>query len=170
MLLLPMGYAQREVSGSPCQHPRSGYPFSQRCPRTRENHLPRSRVIVEEKKSKYVWATILLALSLSATILVIINGTNLVAIGGDRSQVATAGANSFAYSGQWGSYGGPVTPNGVAADSSGNVFIADAKNYAVYELAKDGSLLASWGSQGIGPGHFSDPQGIARDPQGNVYI
>ncbi len=76
----------------------------------------------------------------------------------------------FGYSAQWGSYGGPTEPGGVAVDSSGNLYIADAKNYAVVKLAKNGSFIGSWGSYGSGPGQFKNPEGIALDPSGNIYV
>ncbi len=171
MLLRPMANAQREVSSSLGGHPSGNRSRSQHFSPMWENHLSRSRAPVAKKRPKHVWAAILLTLSLSGITLAILNGaTGLVGTAEDRSQVTVAGANSFAYSRQWGSYGGPITPNGVAVDSSGNLFIADAKNYAVYKLASDGSFVTTWGSQGTGPGQFKSPQGIARDPQGNVYV
>ena len=80
------------------------------------------------------------------------------------------GDSSFSYSSQWGSYGGPIMPNGVTVDPSGNVYIADAKNYAIVKLARDGSFVTSWGSYGTGPGQFRNPEGVALDASGNVYV
>src|SRR6266516_1969220 len=77
---------------------------------------------------------------------------------------------SFSYSTQWRSYGGPIMPNGVTVDSSGNTYIADAKNYAIDKLARDGSFVSSWGSYGTGPGQFRNPEGVALDASGNVYV
>ncbi len=61
-------------------------------------------------------------------------------------------------------------PNGVTVDPSGNVYIADAKNYAIVKLARDGSFVSSWGSYGMGPGQFRNPEGVALDASGNVYV
>src|SRR4029077_3002339 len=114
-------------------------------------YCPPPPVVITHGRSQYLWAIVLLTLSLSLFAMTIIqDATNSVAMTRGQSQVAASGANSFVYSGQWGAYGGPVTPNGVAVDGSGNIFIADAKNYAVYKLAKNGSFLTSWGSQGSG--------------------
>ena len=102
-----------------------------------ENHSAPSRIMVAETRSKYVWATILLTLSLSVIAITVTTGaTSSVTMPGGRSQVAATGANSFTYSGQWGGYGGPITPNGVAVDASGNVFIADAKKLRGIQTSK----------------------------------
>src|SRR5712691_3592862 len=170
MLYTSMAIAQNNASvhqarRQPC------YSSLRHSPPMQEYHWARSRVISAENRPKYVRAALLLTLSLSLITMTITQGaTNSVTMSGHDSLVTMSGANSFAYSWQWGAYGGPITPNGVTVDASGNVFIADAKNFGVYELAKDGSLLAAWGSQGTGPGHFNNPEGIARDPQGNVYV
>src|SRR5712691_2207863 len=192
MLYTSMAIAQNNASvhqarRQPC------YSSLRHSPPMQEYHWARSRVIGGENRTKYIRAAILLTLSLSLITMTITQGaTNSVTMSGHDSLVTVSvanssaypgqwgtssgtmtghyglvtmsGANSFAYSWQWGAYGGPVTPNGVTVDASGNVFIADAKNFDVYELAKDGSLLAAWGSQGTGPGHFNNPEGIARDP------
>lgn len=81
-----------------------------------------------------------------------------------------AGNASFSYSSQWGSYGGPLLPNGVATDSSGNVYVADAKSYGIVKLARNGAYVTSWGSFGSGPGQFRNPEGIALDASGDVFV
>src|SRR5260370_18396113 len=117
----------------------------------------------------YVWGVVLLFMSFSLATLDVnhISGNPIARAGGPAS---ASGGSSFSYASQWGSYGGPMTPNGVAVDSSGIVYIADAKNYAIVKLASSGSFLNSWGSYGTGPGQFSNPEGIALDGSGNVYV
>ncbi|MBO0887495.1 hypothetical protein J2P12_00180 [Candidatus Bathyarchaeota archaeon] len=144
MLLPSTAYPQREVS----------------C-----NHAPRSEV---DHSGYTVLGAVLLILALSMA-------SFQANPGGHEpyAQVNTqpsAGTQSFSYSSQFGSYGGPIMPNGVALDSSANVFIADAKNYGVIELTSSGSFVASWGTYGTGPGQFRLPQGIALDGSGNVYV
>src|SRR5256885_9386739 len=111
------------------------------------NHTSRCRV-TGAKRANRLQGTILLALSLSVMILIIIQGTTTLAgTGVGQSQVTVTAATSISYARQWGSYGGPITPNGGAGDSSGNLFIADPQNYPVYKLAGDGPFFTPCGSQ-----------------------
>jgi uncharacterized protein (TIGR03663 family) len=61
-------------------------------------------------------------------------------------------------------------PRGLAADSSGNLFVADTKNNRVQKLSPSGEVLAVWGTQGDQPGQFKDPHGIAVGPDDSVYV
>jgi sugar lactone lactonase YvrE len=70
-------------------------------------------------------------------------------------------------------------PGAVAADSAGNVYIADQNNNAVEKVAPDGNLSVFAGvsgtsgtpTQGIATNsHMNGPDGVATDSAGNVYI
>src|SRR2546427_12333486 len=77
----------------------------------------------------------------------------------------------YGYSRQWGSFGGPSGPNGIALDSSGmSLYVADAQNFAVGRMARNGTLEIIWGSYGAGLGRFRNPLGIATDSTGNVFV
>lgn len=78
---------------------------------------------------------------------------------------------------------GPATlatfsrPFGVAVDFYGNVFVADTGNNVIREITPEGvvSTLAGTGVKGSSNGKgreagFKYPQGIAVDPNGNLYI
>ena len=117
----------------------------------------------------YVWGVVLLFLALSLASFDVNHISNEL-LAKPPSPALLAGNASFSYSSQWGSYGGPIMTNGVATDSSGNVYIADAKNYAIVKLARNGSLIASWGSHGSAPGQFSNPEGVALDASGDVFV
>ena len=58
----------------------------------------------------------------------------------------------------------------VAADGSGNVYVADTANHRIQKFAPAGALLARWGSYGSGDGQFNRPTGVAVDGGGNVYV
>ena len=62
-------------------------------------------------------------------------------------------------------------PTGVALSSEGDIYISDGYgNSRVHKYAPDGSLLLSWGGEGIHPGQFNLPHGICVDRQDRVYI
>lgn len=89
---------------------------------------------------------------------------------------------TLAGSGTQGSINGQGTaaefywPNGIAVDSSGNLFIADSGNGLIRKITPGGlvSTLAGSGTAGFANGQgtaasFNFPTGIALDPQGNIY-
>ena len=69
-------------------------------------------------------------------------------------------------------------PQGVATDSSGNVYVADADNYTIRKITPAGvvttlaGLAGSYGSaDGTGSAaRFYHPSAVATDPSGNVYV
>ncbi len=61
-------------------------------------------------------------------------------------------------------------PSGVAADASGNVYVADTGNHRIQKFSPDGTFIAKWGSLGSGDGQFNWPTGIAIDGPGNIYV
>jgi DNA-binding beta-propeller fold protein YncE len=61
-------------------------------------------------------------------------------------------------------------PRGVAADESGNTFVADSGNQRVVKLSSEGETLLAWGSQGEGAGQFVEPFDVVVDAQGDVVV
>jgi trimeric autotransporter adhesin len=79
--------------------------------------------------------------------------------------------------------GGPATsaqlsPEGVAVDAAGNLYIADSYNGRVRKVSPAGIIttIAGGGADGLGDGgpatsaQLSSPQGVAVDGAGNLYI
>lgn len=62
------------------------------------------------------------------------------------------------------------SPNGVAVDGSGSVFVTDYDGARVHKFTSSGALVTTWGSTGVAPGQFSQPVDIAVDVSGNVYV
>ena len=60
---------------------------------------------------------------------------------------------------------GGFSPNGLAVDSNGNVYVADASNNVVDVFEPDGAFVSQ-----LGRGHLAGPSQIALDPSKNLYI
>ncbi len=60
-------------------------------------------------------------------------------------------------------------PRGLAWDN-GNFVVADTGSHRLVSVGPDGSVLKAWGQHGSGKGNFSNPNAVAVDPQGNLYV
>jgi DNA-binding beta-propeller fold protein YncE len=69
--------------------------------------------------------------------------------------------------GQFGQYN---SPNGIAVDSHGNVYVTDYDNNRVQKFDTNGNFITKWGDGGTNNIQFDDPQGIAVDTHDNVYV
>ncbi len=68
----------------------------------------------------------------------------------------------------------PVQPMGVASDSAGNIYLTNVYplpgGYNVVKFNSAGTYVSTFGSSGSGNGQFNDPEGIAIDKSGNIYV
>ena len=95
--------------------------------------------------------------------------------GNDRIQKFTS---TGVFITEWGTNGtGDVefdNPIGVAVDSTGNVYVADSNNNQVKKFSSAGTFITKWGrndlSTGTGDGEFNNPNGVAVDAAGDVYV
>jgi tripartite motif-containing protein 71 len=62
------------------------------------------------------------------------------------------------------------TPQGVAVDKSGNVYIGDRGNYCIKKFDTEGRLITQWGDPGQKDGQFSGIDNIEVDNSGIVYV
>ena len=77
-------------------------------------------------------------------------------------------ASSFGSSGsEEGQFSGP---GGMAIDSQGNVWVADAYNRRIDEFNEAGEYRNSFGSYGTGNGQFATPTDVAIDAKGNIWV
>ena len=68
-------------------------------------------------------------------------------------------------------------PQGTAVDANGNVYVADTDNHRIQKFDAGGNWQATWGGNGPGwggsgsaAGQFNQPQGVAVDSVGNVFV
>ncbi|MBV9580545.1 MAG: 6-bladed beta-propeller [Chloroflexi bacterium] len=61
-------------------------------------------------------------------------------------------------------------PKGVALDHGCNLYVADTETSHIIKVSPNGDTLATWGSDGTGPGQFHRPAAVALDADGNIYV
>lgn len=64
------------------------------------------------------------------------------------------------------------SPNGIAVDGSGNIYVSDTLNHRIVKFDSSGTYIRhiGTGSNGTGNDAFWDPYGIAVDKDDNLYI
>jgi DNA-binding beta-propeller fold protein YncE len=64
-----------------------------------------------------------------------------------------------------------TNPDGIAIDSSGNVYVSDTiNNDRVQKFTPNGVHINQWGNPGHGNNQFENPAGIAVGSSGNIYV
>jgi len=99
----------------------------------------------------------------------------------------TPDGNVTTFAGKGGSFGSDdgsgaaarfKSPLGIAADTAGNVYVADTGNYTIRKITSDGvvtTFAGSAGQRGFTDGNgtaarFSNPYGVSVDGSGNLYV
>jgi serine/threonine protein kinase, bacterial len=110
-------------------------------------------------------------------------------IGGASAAVLIAGAGALAMLGsaspqpvtvvgrnvpQWG-YAGFISPSlrapsGIAANTQGDVYVADTNHDRIVELPPSGLPIGQWGTPGHDVGQLGHPAGLLVDTHGDVYV
>jgi hypothetical protein len=92
-----------------------------------------------------------------------------IAIYPSTALAAVTGVSEF---GSGGSGDGQFNFNstGIAVDSSGNVYVADGGNNRVQKFNPIGTFLTKWGNVGTGDGELTDPDDVAVDGDGNIWV
>jgi tripartite motif-containing protein 71 len=91
-----------------------------------------------------------------------------VATGASNPEVCTVPATCQA--GLSGSGDGQFNaPQGIAVDSSNNVYVTDSGNDRIEKFDSDGTFTTKWGTTGAGAGQFNLLGSLAVGPSNNVY-
>jgi len=88
---------------------------------------------------------------------------------------AAAVEGPYLYDSQWGvngsSNGEFYRPGGIAADTTGGVYVADRLNHRVQVFdGASGAFTLAWGGPGTGDGQFQYPYDVVLSPSGDVYV
>ena len=62
------------------------------------------------------------------------------------------------------------TPNGVAVDGAGNVYVAEQTNARISKFNSDFDFVTKWGTLGSEDEEFDLPRGVEIGPDGNVWV
>jgi RHS repeat-associated protein len=89
-----------------------------------------------------------------------------VSDGAEKFEVCTSSCRAGVKGGKAGQF---TFPDGVAIDSSGNVWIADEGNARLEKFSENGEYLNQYGTLGSGNGQLHQPVGLAYD-NGNLYV
>ncbi len=104
----------------------------------------------------------------------ILDGSGNVLAATNINGTGTAPAIAFSPAGQLSLVGGTGfafgQPAGVALDGSANLFVADFKNNAVYEMLAAGGYTTVKNLSGSPDATFGGPAGVAVDGAGNVFV
>ena len=88
--------------------------------------------------------------------------------------LSTSFGEELSLSSKWGGYGIDSgrfkSPQGLAIDPSGNVYVTDTSNHRIQKFSSDGKFITKWGSFGVLEGEFNGPNGIAMDGEENLYV
>ena len=98
-------------------------------------------------------------------------------VASDGTVTTFAGSGSVGFANGTGRAASFQSPYGAAVDRQGSVYIADTLNHCIRKISPTGvvTTLAGIGTRGSADGaadigSFSDPQGVAVDAGGNVYV
>jgi RHS repeat-associated protein len=62
------------------------------------------------------------------------------------------------------------TPEAIATDAKGNVWVADTANNRIQEFKPSGEFIRKWGTTGSEAGQLSKPRGIVFDSEGDLWV
>jgi tripartite motif-containing protein 71 len=93
----------------------------------------------------------------------------------NRVQVFSSDGTFITKFGTYGTGDGQFSsPWGIAVDGSGHIYVADGSNHRIQVFSNTGVFIRTFGTRGTGfgtgDGQLSNPNGIAVDGSGNIYV
>ena len=86
----------------------------------------------------------------------------------------SSGSETYVFATKWGTEGTGngqfKSPDGIDADSSGNIYVADFYNDRIQKFNSAGTFITKWGTSGTGNGQFKYPSGVATDSSDHIYV
>ncbi|MGH9909413.1 MAG: 6-bladed beta-propeller [Nitrososphaerales archaeon] len=99
------------------------------------------------------------------------SGGNIIAVTNDNLVKLNPTGTEIWRIGSSGSGDGQLSsPQGVAVDGTGNIYVADTSNHRIQKFNSAGVYQSQFGSPGSGNGQFNLPQGVTVDGTGNIYV
>jgi tripartite motif-containing protein 71 len=101
-----------------------------------------------------------------------VNKTKVEAKGTEAEKnVCTAASGNICQAGVTGSAGGQFkAPQGIAATSGGNLWIADTGNSRLEKFGPSGNLINNISSEGTEAGKLKEPGAISMGPEGSIWV
>ncbi|MGE5282164.1 MAG: DUF6531 domain-containing protein [Chloroflexota bacterium] len=63
-----------------------------------------------------------------------------------------------------------ASPQGIATDTAGNVWVADTGNHRIQQFSAAGEFIAAFGEEGAGNGRLESPAALAFSSDGNLWV
>ncbi len=90
--------------------------------------------------------------------------------GQDKTFTTPPPSFAFDFGAQGSGEGQFTSPAGVATDTEGNAYVADAGNHRVVKFNSRGGFVSAFGKEGTGEAQFTTISAIAVGPEGYVYV
>lgn len=111
-----------------------------------------------------------LTIDFAAGLAIDVSDNLYVSAGGSVRKYSSAGILQKTFGGVSSEPGYLNRPRDMAADSGGNIYVADSENHRIQKFDSQGNFLFSFGSEGSGNVEFKFPSSVTVDSDGNIHV